>query len=146
MEDEEMSLRENIEFNCPSCHTSQTVEVWRSINTTENPELKKDLFEGRINIFHCLECDFEGSLPVDLLYHDMENHFCIQFFPFEWTLDDHFLQRFYFKNGEIIQKFPTTDLNIPLYLQRPHIVFNMNEMIRYIIFLEKVIREERNEE
>ena len=74
-----MSICEHIEFQCPSCNSSQTIEIWRSINTQENPELKKELFEGRINVFHCLECDFEGSLPVDLLYHDVENQFAFSF-------------------------------------------------------------------
>ena len=49
-----MSICEHIEFQCPSCNSSQTIEIWRSINTQENPELKKELFEGRINVFTVL--------------------------------------------------------------------------------------------
>lgn len=138
-----MSVREYIDFPCPNCGAVNAVEIWRSINTLENPELKRELFEGRINVFHCLECDFEGSLPVDLLYHDVENHFCVQFFPFEWTLDENFLHRFQFKSGNVIPTFPASDLNLPIYLQRFQITFNLNEMIRYIVFLEKVIGVEK---
>ena len=39
-----MSICEHIEFQCPSCNSSQTIEIWRSINTQENPELKKRAF------------------------------------------------------------------------------------------------------
>ena len=138
-----MSVREQLEFSCPNCHTSQVVEILRSINTQEDPELKRELFEGRINIFHCLECDFEGSLPVDLLYHDVENKFCVQFFPFEWTLNESFIKRFHFKDGKVILSFPEVQLNLPIYLRHFHITFNMNEMIRYIVFLEKVIQNEK---
>jgi len=134
-----MSICEHIEFQCPSCNSSQTIEIWRSINTQENPELKKELFEGRINVFHCLECDFEGSLPVDLLYHDVENQFCVQFFPFEWILDDKFIQRFRFQDGNVVFAPQKDILSLPAYLRNFQITFNMNEMIRYIIFLEKVL-------
>jgi len=138
-----MSVGEYIDFHCPSCNSLQTVEIWRSINTKENPELKTELFEGRINVFHCLECDFEGSLPVDLLYHDVEKQFCVQFFPFEWVLDENFIKRFHFKDGNAILILPEDNLNLPAYLRNFQITFNMNEMIRYIIFLEKVLQTDK---
>ncbi|MCX6088960.1 MAG: CpXC domain-containing protein [Candidatus Atribacteria bacterium] len=138
-----MSVQEVIDFDCPSCGSKQKVEIFRSINVTENPELKTELLEGRINIFHCPDCDFEGSLPVDLLYHDMEKQFCVQFFPFQWTAGAGFIRQFGVNEGEIVRVIPDTNTQIPEYFLRAHIVFNMNELIRYLVFMEKVQKKSR---
>ena len=76
---------------------------------------------------------------MDLLYHDVENQFCVQFFPFEWILDDKFIQRFRFQDGNVVFVPQKDILSLPAYLRNFQITFNMNEMIRYIIFLEKVL-------
>ena len=47
-----MSMRNPERLDCPKCRNIQTVDVWRSLNATINPEARNDLFEGKINIFH----------------------------------------------------------------------------------------------
>jgi hypothetical protein len=80
-----MSKKEQTAVKCHKCGTEGSIELWTSLNTSSNPEAKKDLLEGRINLFQCLDCNSEATVPVSFLYHDMENDYCIWHFPFEET-------------------------------------------------------------
>lgn len=78
-----MSIKRNSEIECPRCGSNKEVVVWSSINVQLNLEAKEELLEGKVNLFHCDICCCEQVIPVDLLYHDMEKEFCVQFFPFD---------------------------------------------------------------
>jgi hypothetical protein len=69
------------EIDCSKCGAKQTETVWCTINVTLNPELKKKLFQGEINRFHCKSCRNEPSISLPLLYHDMRNKYCVQYYP-----------------------------------------------------------------
>ena len=72
----------------------------------------------------------------------MERKFCVQYFPYESMNEKDFLEQFT-KDGQITEpKFarpiPQIQRQRSGYLLKPHIVFDLNEMIRYVHFREKL--------
>lgn len=119
------------EIECPECHLKQEVEIWESVNVSLDPNLKRKLFEGHINFLKCQKCAHEFPIDVPLLYHDMEKQFLVQYIPLDWIDDDSFLSQFT-KQGE-----PSHGLKIPKKLvhgKSIHMVFSMDELIRYVLF------------
>ena len=137
-----MSISRDKEIPRPSCGKNQKVTVWSTINITADPSLREYLFNGEINLFQCVNCEFKGFLPVPLLYHDMKRKFCVQYFPYESIKEKDFLGQFT-KDGQIIEPdfarpIPQIQRQRSGYLLKPHIVFDLNEMIRYVHFREKL--------
>lgn len=131
-----MSLRESRSFQCPKCQCEYVVEVWQSINVTEEPEGRNLLLDGNINVFSCSNCGYQALISVPLMYHDMELEFCVQFYPFEFIEREEVLMQFE-RDGSInVDAFK--GLPLPEYMRTRHIVFHMDELIRYILFREKI--------
>lgn len=126
----------SLEIDCPECNIKQNVTIWESVNVTLDPDLKEKLFQGRINVFQCQKCGVRALIPVPLLYHDMTKRFCVQFYPYNWLENDDFLENFA-KDGELnIELF-----SIPKasgYMKRTQIVFDMDELVRYVLFRDKL--------
>ena len=153
-----MSEPEEIKIECPNCRKRQKVIVWRAINATLDPELKKELLCGRINFFRCEKCGIEGYMPIDLLYHDMEREFVVQYIPFEWLNQNEVLDEFTEKGYIDIER----DLTIWLggieslkdkfwsmvpddhHFKRIHPVFDMNELIHYVIFRDRLFEQRQS--
>ncbi|MGC9364257.1 MAG: CpXC domain-containing protein [Fidelibacterota bacterium] len=132
-----MSIHEHRTVNCPKCQHEQTIHVWSSINATLNPEGRNRLFDGQINRFTCSKCGYESLIPLPLLYHDPERRIAAHYFPPESMKKAEFLDQF-----DIQGKFLVTgevDFEIPEHLLDIHVVFDMNELIRYILFREMLI-------
>ena len=134
-----MSVRETVEAKCPACGEESQVEVWRSMNVTQDPDAKELLLAGTVNVFQCPKCRYESLLDVDFLYHDMERKFSVQYYPYERLSDDNFLANF------TVEGVPALNLpeSAPLpdrmdYLLHPHIVFEMGELVRYIAFRDRL--------
>jgi hypothetical protein len=130
------------DINCLKCGSKQTISIYETINATISPDLKEKLIKGEINIFRCQKCGEEGFIPVPLLYHDMHKEFCVQFYPFDCLNDNGFLENFT-KEGDINLDIPVLT-EFPMltkyadYLKRTHIVFDINELARYVIFRDKL--------
>ena len=93
------------------------------------------MFDGQINLFRCPDCDFEGHIDVDLLYHDMQKELVVQYYPFA-SVDTPGLLRSFTPEGE--WRTPLESRG-PRYIRRPpHVVFDMYELMRYIIFRDRL--------
>jgi len=133
-----MSLHEVVVVPCPGCETETKVTIWKSLNVSIDPEAKELLLAGKINVLHCPKCNDDYVLGTPLMYHDMQNRFTVHYVPFE---------SLQFPEG-IAGFKPDGALNIdPMvlpdaikeqsgYLMNPHIVFDMGELVRYVIFRE----------
>ncbi|MGB9592277.1 MAG: CpXC domain-containing protein, partial [Candidatus Kryptoniota bacterium] len=66
--------------------------VWESLNVTVDSDLKKKLFAGEINKFECEKCGNKAFVNAPILYHDMEQQFCVQYYPSEMLDDSDFLR------------------------------------------------------
>jgi predicted RNA-binding Zn-ribbon protein involved in translation (DUF1610 family) len=130
-----MSVRDTVEAKCPACGEESSVTVWRAINATNDPDARELLLAGSVNVFSCPKCRYESLLDIDLLYHDMERKFSVQYYPFERLADDGFLEAF---DAEGRLAGPLDLPGNAEYLRRPHIVFELGELVRYIAFRERL--------
>jgi predicted RNA-binding Zn-ribbon protein involved in translation (DUF1610 family) len=135
-----MSVRETVEVTCPACGAEAQATVWRSMNTTLDPDAKALLLAGSVNVFTCPKCRYESLVDTDFLYHDMEHRFCVQYYPFERLSDDGFLGHFTVTGEPDPDSPAAARLPEPAgYLLRPHIVFEMGELVRYVAFRDRLI-------
>ena len=138
-----MSNIDIVQVECPECHNVQEVTVWDSLNSKLDPQAKEELIKGNINFFCCQKCGAEALIPVKLLYHDMERRFCVQYFPPERLDDESFFENFT-KDGQLSS--PYGDMprlaamieKVSPYFESLHVVFSMEELIRYIVFRDKL--------
>lgn len=138
-----MSKMEKEMLACPQCGVEQETEVWDSINVALNPELQEKLFKTEINVFSCSQCGSTALINSPLLYTDIEKKICVQFYPPELIEEDTFLE-FFDEEGNLEMSVILENVERILdetgsnYLLKPHIVFDMDEMIRYINFRERI--------
>lgn len=136
-----MSSKDKHNVTCPQCGHEQETLVWNSINVTRDPELKQKLFNGELNVFKCNTCKHTGLINAPLLYHDMERKYCVQYYPQESLKEDSFLRQFSQEGKWSYEKIDNLTKMLPkggAYLATPHFVFDMNEMIRYIKFRDRL--------
>ena len=66
--------RHHIEkVTCPSCHHEGDFEVWDSINTALDPEMKEKVLNQSIFLYTCPSCGETFRLNYPTLYHQMED-------------------------------------------------------------------------
>jgi len=132
-----LSIHENQTINCPKCANEQNAEIWSSINVSLNPEGRNKLFDGEINRFKCEDCGYEALIPAPLLYHDPDRKFAVHYFPAESIKKINFLEQFdLYGKLNVGDKL---DFDIPEYMLDIHIVFNMDELITFVIFREMLL-------
>lgn len=76
-----MSRRAHHNIACPQCRSAQSVELYDSINTAEDPGLREDLMANRLNVVTCAACGFRFRVDKPLLYHDSARGFLIWLQP-----------------------------------------------------------------
>jgi hypothetical protein len=139
-----MTIERPAEVCCPKCEHEQTVTLWDSLNADVSPEAREDLFEGKINTFECASCASRVFVPIPLLYHDMRRRFCVQYFPFQALEEKSFLDRFDNDGSDLIPFEAVARIKKPsypaamAYLRSPHVVFDMGELVRYVLFRERL--------
>lgn len=139
-----MSINREEEIACPRCGKAQTVKIWESIDAVPDPEARAALFEAKINRFDCPSCDFDALVPVPLLYHDRRRQFVVQFFPFGLLDEREFVDRFTAdgRDRQVAEAFAQAlaAKRIPPGAEaaEPHLVFDMVELVRYVLFRERV--------
>jgi hypothetical protein len=134
-----MTMMESHEIDCPNCGNKQKTDVWFTVNVTNNPDLKDELFDGKINMFSCAECEQKSLINVPLMYHDMDRIYCVQYFP-PGSMEDHnFFSRFADDGSILMSEYlPGFIIKLNKYMTQTHIVFDMGEMIRYIVFRDRL--------
>jgi hypothetical protein len=129
---------EPIEISCPECKAAQTTQVWRSLSPSVDPGSKELLFAGKINLFSCGQCSYEAFIPIDFIYHDPVQKFCVQFYS------PHSIDNTEFINGFTSDGLPTWVETLGTmgtqapHLLQPHIVLDMSELIRYVKFRDRL--------
>ena len=133
-----MSIANEIEVTCPSCGHEQEMTIWSSINVTINEELRERLFNAEINFLTCVRCDHRAFVDTPLMYHDMDKRFCIHYVPEDHLQMEGLYEAFNIDGKEKAFGVRTDIMEESQYLLEPHIVFEMKEMINYIIFRENL--------
>ena len=111
-------------------------ELWESVNVTVHPELRTRAFRRELNVVHCETCHNTATLPAPLLYHDVTLRLAVQYMPAEALSDPRRLAQFK-PDGSIdappqVAQFAATIA----YLMAPHVVFSIDELLRYVEFRE----------
>jgi hypothetical protein len=131
-----MSESETITMKCPGCGAEQSATAWKSLDAASDPAIREALFAWEINVFVCRECDFRAQLPVSLLYVDEKKQFSVQYYPLDALGSEEFYLNFR-RDGEPVEDPAKKDSGGKKL--KPHIVFDMAEMMRYIAFREIVL-------
>jgi len=131
-----MSMGASHEITCPHCQHQQEMHIWESINVTVDPHLCYEFYADNINTLRCQGCGSRTRVDVPLLFHDMEAKFCVQY-----VSEDHYRSEAFFSSLKKDASLAMPDLAASMlkktngdYILRPHHVFSMEEMIRYVAF------------
>ncbi|MCF8062136.1 MAG: CpXC domain-containing protein [Deltaproteobacteria bacterium] len=130
-----MTRTSEVEVDCPGCGSRQTAPLCDAVGAEAEPHLREEILTGRINTFLCDACGYEGFLDGPLMYYDMNRQYCVQYLPEEVLEDPENLEGFT-ADGKW-----NVDLDLPAggladFLKEPHVVFDLDEMRRYIVFRE----------
>jgi len=68
-----MSKHHTEEIVCPGCQYKGNFEIWDSINTVLNPEMKEKVLNQSIFSYTCPNCGETFQLAYSTLYHQMED-------------------------------------------------------------------------
>ncbi len=133
-----MSEMEQIDISCPECKSKQATQVWRSLSPAVDAQSKELLFAGKVNLFSCERCSYKAFVPIDFIYHDPVQKYCVQFYS------PHSIDNLDSINGFTSDGLPawvetlgTMGKEAP-HLLRPHIVLDMSELIRYVKFRDRL--------
>lgn len=132
-----MSAQKTYPIRCPQCEHEQTVELYDSINVSQQPELKIALFENRLNRVQCEDCDASFRIDKPLLYHDPDRDILIHWMPDNAISRDTILDDFDKSMEELRAALPA-GMEPP----RVRLVFERVELVE-LIFLVEASMEER---
>lgn len=68
---------------CSKCGEQQEITVYKSINVSENPELKERVKDGSLFLWKCNSCGQANLAKYDTLYHDPSNRIMVWLLPDE---------------------------------------------------------------
>ena len=75
-----MRIAGTAQVTCPGCHREHEAELVQSINTRDDPESKRRLLAGELNMLAC-ECGRRTQLAATLVFHDPEADYYCQVCP-----------------------------------------------------------------
>jgi ribosomal protein S27E len=126
-----MSASKTYPIRCPECGREQTVELYDSINVSQQPELKTALFENTLNQVQCPGCDAQFRIDKPLLYHDPDRDILIHWMPDSVISREEILDQFD-KNMEDLRAALPADIEPP----RVRLVFNRTELVELLFLIE----------
>ena len=76
-----MSIINKARAACTKCGNANEITVYRSINISENPELKDKVKDGSLFIWECPHCGTVNLARYETLYHDPEGKLMVWLLP-----------------------------------------------------------------
>lgn len=121
---------------CGACRASVTMFVWHVIDAAQYPDLKRQLLADTVNVVPCPACGRRCRCDIPVRYDDPVLGFAVQFVPAAARSDFSFLQ-LCTEGGTLPSR--STDSASALGAERDaHVVFSMAEMIRYVVFRDRI--------
>lgn len=77
-----MSIKSQAMAVCKKCGKQHRVDIYKSINTVSDPQLKAAVLSGELFLWECPECGTGNLMAYDCLYHDPEEKFMVWMLPF----------------------------------------------------------------
>jgi hypothetical protein len=131
-----MSEKKTYAIRCPQCGHEQNVELYETIDVTQQPELKTALFENRLNRVQCESCSASFRLDKPLLYYDPDRNILIHWMPDTAVSREEILDEFDTSMEELRAVLPE-DLAPP----RVRLVFTRAELVELIFIIEAGMEE-----
>lgn len=75
-----------IQANCPACGAPIKAEVRQVVDVGQEPELKRRLLRGQLNVSTCPSCSSRVAVATPLAYHDPEEELFLILIPSQMTL------------------------------------------------------------
>ena len=72
---------EQIQISCPACATPMMAEVWRVVDVGQQPDLKRQLLRGQLNVATCPNCSNLTAVATPLAYHDPDKELFLILVP-----------------------------------------------------------------
>lgn len=66
---------------CPKCMQQSSVELTCSVNTENDPDIRKVIMDETFFRWKCKKCGFQKNLLHPLLYNDVKNQFMVYYIP-----------------------------------------------------------------
>lgn len=76
-----MSILTQASSPCSKCGNRNTVDIYKSINVSENPELKDKVRDGSLFLWECPHCGQVNLARYETLYHDPEGKLMVWLIP-----------------------------------------------------------------
>jgi hypothetical protein len=131
-----MSAQKTYNIRCPQCGHEQKVDLYDSINVTQQPELKAALFENRLNRVVCGSCEASFRIDKPLLYHDPNRNILIHWMPDTTVSREEILDEFDKSMEELRAALPA-DIEPP----RVRLVFTRAELVELVFIIEAGMEE-----
>jgi hypothetical protein len=74
------------QIRCPRCQAPVVADIHQVIDVGQNPELKRVLLAGYLNVAQCRSCGTASQLATPLLYHDPAHELFMVYVPMELNL------------------------------------------------------------
>ena len=131
-----MSAQKTYNICCPQCGHEQKVDLYDSVNVTQQPDLKVALFENRLNCILCTSCEASFRIDKPLLYHDPGRNILIHWMPDTAVSREEILDEFDRSMEELRAALPK-DIEPP----RVRLVFTRTELVELIFIIEAGMEE-----
>ena len=66
---------------CPKCNETTQTEIYTSINSLNDPELRVRALDESLFKWRCSCCGHQARLTYPVLYNDMKNRFMVYLIP-----------------------------------------------------------------
>lgn len=77
-----MSIKTQALAVCQKCSQQHKVDIYKSINTATDPDLKESVLNGELFLWNCPDCGQANLVAYDCLYHDPDEKFMVWMLPF----------------------------------------------------------------
>lgn len=77
-----MSLKTSASAVCNKCGKEHTIEIYKSINVAQDPDLKAAVLSGEAFLWECPHCGQSNLAAYECLYHDPDARFMVWMLPF----------------------------------------------------------------
>ena len=74
-----MSSQRSEKITCPGCGKEHDFEMWNSLNTMLDPDMKEKLLSKEMFQFICPDCGYTANVDYGFLYHQMEDRIMIYY-------------------------------------------------------------------
>ena len=131
-----MSAAKTYNIRCPQCGHQQSVELYDSINVSQQPDLKTALLENRLNRVQCESCEASFRIDKPLLYNDPDRGILIHWMPDTAVSREEILDEFDRSMEELRAALPE-DIEPP----RVRLVFTRAELVELVFIIEAGMEE-----